>query len=285
MIESFNPQLESSQEEKEGIQKMRLMVMLGARMQNPNGLEGWQFPLFVPNQTSTGTSLPGEVSGGFARMTAVETELRNRKDDKKTMVLVTGGKEKTGESRADEAARQLVDRYGLSSDTVASFGGAGSTLGNVGATMEYIQEHAEQLGKVHEIEIVTNDYHMLRAWIIFSSGILKYVSDNDLDVSPEDKAEIERLLDEGMPKDDTWKPENIETTREAVMKILAPYFSDSPISIQPVVVEEVLGSSVGDDAEAKKRYARMLRNNEWVRKTLEFEYKGIKDLLAGRYKK
>ena len=158
--------------------------MLGARMYP--GKEGLVFPLTLPEIQRPHESVVGRTSGGFARMRAVQGEYRKLPLKGEMIVLVTGGQEKGIGSRADEAANALVSRYGLLPETVVSIGGRGSTLGNAAATVEYISLHKDQLGDIDTVEIVTNDYHMLRAWIMFSSGALEAMG-KKLEVSKEDK--------------------------------------------------------------------------------------------------
>ena len=273
----------SLQQKEHGEQKSRVVVMLGARMIDPKGTGEWQFPLVSPDQMNSGTSLPGEVSGGWSRMRAIQSEYQKaqREDPaSKTFVLVTSGKDSSGVSRSKEAAERLVGNYGLPPDSVASIAGIGTTLDNAAAAGEYLREHRETLGDVRNIDLVTNDYHMLRAWIMFSRGILKSTTDKTLKVSLEDKQKIKILLDEGLPDSDAWSEERITETRKKVMEVLIPYFSDSKIRVDPVIVEETLEH----DTFAKERYAGMLRNNKWVKETIQFEYQGIKDLLDGKYK-
>ncbi|MES2409147.1 MAG: ElyC/SanA/YdcF family protein [Patescibacteria group bacterium] len=269
-------------------QKKRVMVYLGARMtprniEDEGGKKKWAFKLFTPNQTNAGTSLPGEVSGGFSRQEAVKIAYEDaKKTGEEIIVLATGGNEKSGDSRADEAAKRLVDTEGIAKEDVVSIGGQGSTLGNAGATLEYIQAHKEDLGDVKKVEIVTNDFHMLRAWVMFSQAMLKLTADKDLEITPEEKEKIYSLLEEGTPKEEgVWDPKKIKETREKVMEILKPKFEASTIAVSPVVAEEVLENT---HEESKVRYAHTIRNNKWVTKTVQFEYKGMRDLLDGKYK-
>jgi len=94
--------------------------------------------------------LPGEVSGGSSRMRAVQAafqqSLRLGRDE--LLILVTGGNERDGSSRADEATRQLVSRYGLPANAVISIRGAGSTIGNAAATAEYIRRNPHVAGEL-----------------------------------------------------------------------------------------------------------------------------------------
>jgi hypothetical protein len=262
------------------VQKKRILVMLGARMVNPDGPKGWDFPLYSLDQQNSGTSLSGEVSGGASRMRALETLYKNQKG-KETIILVTGGKDQlTGASKAKEASRQLSERYGLPAESVVAVSGAGSTLGNAGATMEYIHAHKTELGEVREIGIVTNDYHMLRAWIMFSQAMLKLTAEKDLQISPDDMAAIREVLEDGSPEKHTWNVGTVQKTRQEVMRILVPYFAESKVQVVPVVVEDVLE----EGGISREKYAELLRTNEWVKKTISFEQKGVLDLLEGKYK-
>lgn len=253
--------------------------MLGARTIDSKGTGEWQFPLVTPDQTNIGTPLSGEVSGGWSRMRAIQSEHQRHKQER-VAVLVTAGKDSGGESESQKAAQELSKRYGLPPNSVISLGGVGTTLGNAQATLDYIRSHADSLGKVQEIELATNDYHMLRAWIMFSKEVGERATDTALEISEEDKRDIKRVLDEGMSANPV---ENLKQVREQVMAILRPYFATSPIRIIPLVVEEVLEKNTVPEP-AKVRYARMLRGNQMVTRTIEFEYRGIKDFLDGTYR-
>jgi DUF218 domain-containing protein len=260
----------------------RILVLLGARMIRTRGPDRWRFPLFIEEPTNSTTCLPGEVSGGSSRMRAVQAEYDKLCEGTaagELLVLVTGGNEREGSSRADEAARQLVSRYGLPAEAVVSVRGAGSTLGNAAATVEYIQSHRHVAGDIRSIAIVTNDYHMLRAWIVFSRHMLVATTGTKLVVSAAEQERIRRILLDGLPVDQPWSPGHIKKDRERVMNILRPHFSAAGIRITPLVVEETLERSL-KHPEAARRYASRLRINIWARKTLGFEYKGVMDLLS-----
>lgn len=265
---------------------MRIVVYLGARMHETNasdldGNKKWAFPLFTENQANTGTPLPGEVSGGFSRQEAIrKLHHKAQEADERMLVLVTGGNERTGVVRDDIAASRLVHEENLPEEAVIPIDGAGSTRGNALAALRYLEEHKESLHGVSELEIVTNDFHMLRSWIMFSSVFLEHATGDQLTVSREDQERIFEILEKGTPKEhEQFDPVNVRTTREEVMEILKKYFERSSVRIIPKVVEEVLEE--GNEAEA--RYARMLRNNEWAVKTLVYEYQGVRQLLLGTY--
>jgi hypothetical protein len=216
-------------------------------------------------------------------MRAIQTEynkLRESGAAQALFVLVTGGNERDGSSRADEAARQLVSRYGLPGHAVASIRGAGSTRGNASATVEYIQSQPLVARDARTIEIVTNDYHMLRAWIVFSREMLKATTGTQLSVSVTEQQRIRRILMDGLPIDLRWSQGRVKKDRDRVMKILRPHFSTSAIKSTPLVVEETLARR-SEHPEVARRYASRLRNSIWARKTLRFEYECIIDMLGG----
>jgi uncharacterized SAM-binding protein YcdF (DUF218 family) len=258
-----------------------ILVLLGARMARTRGPDRWRFPLFLEEPDGSATGLPGEVSGGSSRMRAIQAEyarLRETHGIHKLLVLVTGGEESDGSSRANEATQQLVWRYGLPADAVVSIRGAGSTLGNSAATVEHIRARPHIAGDVSSIAIVTNDYHMLRAWIIFSRDMLLATTGTELVVSIAEQDRIRRILRDGLPADPRWTQGRVKKDRERVMKILRPHFAPSRIEMTPLVVEEVLERSSG--CPAALRYAARLRNSMWAKETLRFEYERVMELLG-----
>src|SRR5947207_12284627 len=113
------------------VSPQRVLVMPGARMVRSPSSAGWHFPLFTAE--GNGLSPAGAVSGGAARMRAIQVEFRkiHKCEAGGTLIaLVTGGREIDGASRAREAARQLVARYGLPAGAVQALESGGSTLGN-----------------------------------------------------------------------------------------------------------------------------------------------------------
>jgi DUF218 domain len=217
-------------------------------------------------------------------MRAAQSELQTASDPDALTFLVTGGSEiVNGEvySRAEECRRMLVSRYGLPPRQVVSIGGRGSTIGNASATFEYLSAHRDELGDVTKIEIITNDYHMLRSWILFSRGMLEVTK--RFGVTEQDKTRVALILDQSLIERPS-APERVRETRERVMSILRPYFEESRVWVTPIVVEEALerdGATVGD--VAKIRYARQLRNHKAVQSSIPFEYSGIKKILAEDY--
>ena len=252
--------------------------MLGARMYKGN--DGLVFPLTIPERERPDESVVKRTSGGFARMRTVQGEYKKAAWKGDMVALITGGEESGIGSRADEAAKNLVSRYGLPAESVVSIGGQGNTLGNAAATVEYISSHHEELGDVDTVEIVTNDYHMLRAWVLFSMGMLK-AAGGTFAVSKEDQERVAEYLDAGLLGD--WNARRIKDTRETVMRILESYFTVSKVKIEPVVAEEMFELAGREGNRAKGKYAALLRNNAALQEVLRSEYTGIKQLLDGTY--
>ena len=257
----------------------RVVVMLGARMIRAGGGDNWHFPLFSPGSVNPQTGIEGEVSGGDSRMRAIESQYDQELAEGKDMkVFVTGGKETksgNGESRAEEAAKKLVSKYHLDASAVIALPGQGSTVGNAESIAQYLQAHTEELGNVKDIEIVTNRYHMLRAWFMFSIALRRVTANLDTAISKEDQQEVEGLLDAAL-SEETSDPNTIKSTQDEIIGILSKYFSDSAITVTPRVVEDTLRES---DEPGRIHYADLLESNENVRLTVKAEYEGIKKLL------
>jgi hypothetical protein len=251
----------------------RLIVLLGARMRETRAPFGWHFPLFLAEEGHERGGIPGEVSGGGSRMRAIKALYERTTECIKPQlhILVTGGNERNGDSRADEAARQLVGRYGLPQEAVVSIRGEGSTVGNAAATADYVAGNPNFIWQDATMEIVTNDYHMLRAWIIFSMqmGNGKFC----LTLSTHDQSCIEGILLGGLPTNEGWSASRIREDRNAVIAILRPYFHGK-WNIVTRVVEDVLENE-SHKIRSTRRYAQRLRNNMWVKQTLCLEYERV----------
>ena len=258
----------------------RLLVLLGARMVKRGRLGRWQFPLFLEEPHRFFEWLPGEVSGGSSRMRGVQAvyETSDHGARQNFLVLVTGGTECDGSSRSDEAARQLVWRYGLPERCVVSIRGAGSTIGNAAATAEHIKYNSHLLVGNNAIEIVTNDYHMLRAWIIFSKKMREMAGRPELTISAAEQRHIGQILADGLAEKFGWSPSRVRADRKQVMEVLRPHFFGT-LSIEPLVVEEILEHQ-SPCPSSGQRYARRLRNSTWVMRTIRLEYDRIIKLLG-----
>ena len=97
-----------------------------------------------------------------------------------------------------------------------------------------------------------------------------------------DKEKIQGYLNAGLLGE--WNARRIKDTRDTVMPVLEPYFAGSKIKIEPVVAEDMFEFAGRDGNAAKGKYAELLRNNPVMPEVLRSEYKGIMDLLEGRYK-
>jgi hypothetical protein len=265
---------------EQATRKKRVVVLLPGLMYLAKG--GLVFPLTISQTQRPEDSVVGRTGGASSRMRAVQSEYQrsSRKDD--LFILATGGPEKGGiGSRAEGHANALVERYSLPPESVVSIEGRPNTLGDATAAIEYVLSHKDKLGDVDTIEIVTNDYHMLRTWIMFSSKALE-AAGKKLEVSEQDKENIKNILDASFLGQ--WDARRMKDTRDVVMQILTPYFAESKIKIKPIVAEEVLEFEGQEGNTAKGKYAELLRNNSVMPEVLRAEYKGVIDFLEGRYK-
>ena len=199
----------------------------------------------------------------------------SRYPDGTLTVLATGGIERDGSSRAMEAARQLVKKYGLPSNVVHAIESGGSTYGNALATAAYINALP---AKVRDIHLVTNNYHMLRTWIFFSIALLRPDLTSGPKIAETDLIVLSNVLEQGFS---SAHPDSVSECRRAAIDILSPYFARLQDRLTPVVVEDVLYMTRD---VAARRYAVLLRFNACVREQLRRECKGVMDLLSGRYR-
>ena len=302
----------------------RIIVMPGARMVRTKG-GNWRFPLVAPDKRNTDTAgvFPGEVSGGTSKMRAIQSLFLKAPKDRNMIVLVTGGSEliggsrlktyltqvftrpypnrrdlwrllpprRTHYSRSDEAARQLSGKYTPEAHVV-SLGGAGSTQGNAEAVMRYLVEHRGTLGEISEIELVENEYKMLRAWIMFSAHMLKRTTNKDFTVTPEHQQRIVEILSEG----NTAGVDSIEVHLDKTRRVMAfltgkndekvNYFKESEITIKPISVEETIETNGPNTEDARREeYVRRVRSDPTLLATLQFERQGVIDFIRGNYRK
>ncbi len=138
---------EVASQEKEPQPATRIIVMLGSRMKKTGSKDnpGFAFPLISEKPEGKFGDLPVEVSGGDSRMRAVQAMYqeytKKQNPGQKLLIFTTGGKEKSGESRADEAAKKLTKKYHIPEDIIQSLGSAVSTLGNANTLAEYIEKN------------------------------------------------------------------------------------------------------------------------------------------------
>ena len=265
-------------EQKKNKQKTSVIVMAGARMKEvkKRGKKEWVFPLII-KKTKEG-KLPVEVSGGDIRMRAVsiiyQGYLKSKRPNENLLILVTGGREKSGHSRSFQAKKKLVKDYNIPREIIKSLGGKGSTLGNVKAVFSFIKKNKKLFSQIKEIEIVTNDFHIIRAWLMFSFESYKLSRNKNLKIKNQDIKKIKKILDKSLGQ---------STYKEAMKKIesiMKPYLSQLSFKVKPIIAENIIASSglIG------KVYREFIIRNKWFQKTRKLEKKGIIDFLNGRYK-
>ncbi len=286
METSFENPLPAKERKEQQKQKTRILVMLGARLL-PNMNEDKYPPRFPLVNESQKEGMPKEVAGGDSRMRAIEQVYKEYIEDNPEVgenfkVFTTGGVEKmqtesgTKEfSRAQEAERKLSQKYGLPEDILQALPSGGSTLGNAAALAKWVNQHYESVGDVHEIEIVTNEFHMTRAWIMFTMAFYKNEYGRDLELHPDDAKEIEAILESTLSDEENGD----RNALKQVQGIYEKYLESLPLRVKPLVVEDILVRK-GDSG---KKYAEMIRNNTFVLATRKNERDGIRDFIHGRY--
>jgi len=275
-------------------QRNRIIVMLGARLFQKGMGNGFP-PRFPLVNESAKEGMPKEVSGGDSRMRAIQQLYKEFLEGKKNgngaenfHVFTTGGEEKikleeSDEvlflSRANEAKKKLITKYGLPKEVMTeSVSSSGSTIGNAAAISNWIKNHHDvnMVNDVKEIEIVTNEFHMTRAWIMFSMAFYKNEFGKDLEIPQEDLSMIENILDETLDNEDNGD----KTELFEIQKIFEKYLKNITVHVKPVIVEDVLARKGSEGRE----YAKKIKENEFVKQTRLNERNGIKDLIHGRYK-
>lgn len=260
------------------------IVMLGARLRLRNG-DPSLAPLFPLINKSLKQGSGIEVSGGDSRMRAVSLLCDRYRDGSESAattpfrILTTGGTEKIPQgdwnalelSRADEAAKKLHRQYGIPEGIIESLPSGGSTLGNAEAVADWLARHDE----IAKIEIVTNRYHMLRAWIMFESVLYEKELGHAPAFDTDTVAEIEKILNK-TPADPKYGD---NATLDSARAILVPMFESLHVSVIPVIVEDVLLRS----NERDRRYARMIDRNPLIRKASISERRGTLHFLRGTY--
>ena len=276
------------------VQKNRIVVMLGARLFQ-EGMGNGLPPRFPLVNESVKEGMPKEVSGGDSRMRAIQQlyeEFLEKKENGSSAenfhVFTTGGEEKIklGESeevlflsRANEARKKLIAKYDLPKEIMAeAVSSSGSTIGNAAAVSHWIKNHHDIniANDVKEVEIVTNEFHMMRAWIMFSMAFYKNEFGKDIEISQEDILAIEKILDETLSDENNGD----KTELTEIQKIFEKYLKDVAIHVKPVIAEEV----VARKGLAGLEYAEKIKENEFVKQARSSERNGIKDLIHGRYK-
>jgi hypothetical protein len=290
-------------QEAEVRQKARVVVMMGSKMEQgvstKKGQEGqkthWQFPWIVyrprnEQGKTIGAGRPDDLASGFSRLRALEAYYHQHqvsRPDKDFLVLVTGGweydeqKKKTA-SRAKEAQRLLTRKHGLPEKAVdLAQSESSSTLGNVESVLGYLETHRKRLGDVQELEILTNEWHSLRSWLMFQKGIYEKETGGQLKIKEVDFKKVKEILDQEIATDPEIMRRQIKERHAQVQNLLQPYFDGLKPQLKNVTVEEVLEKEDG----ARQRYAGMLIKHPLLRERMKLEHQGIIDLLRGRYEK
>lgn len=284
-FERLGKEQETSVENQEK-QKTRIVVMLGARFfQKEHGNEyPPRFPLILESKKE---GMSKEVVGGDVRMRAIEQlykEFENEQEEGESFrVFTTGGTEEipleSGEtlkfSRAEMAEDKLERKYGIPDELVETLPSGGSTLGNAAKLAEWVKEHREEIGSVGEIEIVTNEFHMARAWLMFSLAVYKNETGKDLVFSEEEIQAIEKVLDETLPDVENGDINELEKIQE----LLKPHLDGLSLAIKPQIAEDILKRR----GAGGEKYGELIRHNEHLQETRGFERQGIKDLVNGKY--
>ncbi len=290
MFESLETTLDKPQENKiERLrQKTRIIVMLGARFFQKG--EGNEFPPRFPLVLeSKKQGMPKEVVGGDVRMRAIEQlyeefQSSEENQDTRLRIFTTGGTEEidipeTGEtlkiSRAKQAENKLEVKYGLPRDIVETLPSGGSTIGNAKALAEWLENNKEEVGQIDEIEIITNEFHISRAWLMFAMALYKNETGQDLTLTEDERREIHTVLDETLLDEEFGDKRELAT----VQAILGSYVGGLTLRVKPLIAEDILARR----GPSGIKYGELIRDNEYVQETRGFERQGIKDLIDGKY--
>ena len=290
MFESFGVTLDEPKEnQSEQLrQKTRVVVMLGARFfQKGKGNEfPPRFPLVLESKKE---GMPKEVVGGDVRMRAIEQlyeEFQGSEENQSTRlrIFTTGGTEEidipeTGEtlkiSRAEQAENKLEVKYGLPTDIVETLPSGGSTIGNAKALAEWLENNKEEIGQIEEVEIITNEFHISRAWLMFAMAIYKNETGRDLVLTENEREEIHSVVDETLLDKEFGDKRELAT----LQAVLSPYVDSLPLRVKPLIAEDILARR----GPSGIKYGELIRHNEYVQETRGFERQGIKDLIDGKY--
>lgn len=277
--------VEKREQEK---QKMEIVVMLGASLRETPNAQFEHFPLHLDTTKKDmpigRDGKPKEVSGGDSRLRALE-EYQEKYPN--IHIFTTGGTEKIKKedgsikeiSRADAAREKLLKKYHFSENIVTALPSGGSTQGNAKALASWVDEHREIVGKLEKMHILTNEFHMTRAWIMFVHALYSIEHDgaNLINIiTEEDKKNIKDILHNTLEDRDNGDHQALEKIR----KIYAEYIKDLPVEVEPIIVEDVLAAS---KEKGKQEYARLIKYDSLVQKARFNERKGIGDLLDGTY--
>lgn len=268
---------------------MEIFVVLGAR--TPKNDKGEIiFPLVATTRTNSDTSIQGEVSGGWVRMTGLRILRQQLLQDIRPsdmLVFVTGGKEPDVErSRAENMSKALVEHYGFNAAQVIPVTGEkATTQGNAESIIRYLSEERFTNSTPLVIHLVTNDYHMLRAWLLFAMAFYKHNHHADFALPSNDietiRAILTKALDTLAPHT-VCDPDSFREVRDHVLSIVRPHLIGRlPVQLECCVVEDIFQHS---HQPLMQKYSEWLREHPKVLETTRLEYQGILDLLEGKYR-
>ncbi len=275
--------IENSAEQNK--QKSEMVIVLGASLNETRHGQYENFPLHVkgnPKANLEKDGEPVEVVGGDARQRAVVQYVKKfKKDnpDKNINIFTVGGVEQSGKSRAKEMRKKLIVKHKLDRDMVHALPSTGSTFGNARALAEWAKNHPDKVGKLKKIKILTNGFHAMRAWAMFTHALHEEYLGKDLanEMSDDDKKKIEKILTDTLE-------DQIKGDMKALRKIqqvYAKYLENDPIKVDVIIAENMIALS-GEPAHQK--YAKLLRTDSLVQQARINERKGLNDLLAGKYR-
>ncbi|MGC9605260.1 MAG: YdcF family protein [Minisyncoccia bacterium] len=266
---------------------MEFFVLLGAR--TPRNERGEiTFPLVAGTRTNSNASMEEEVSGGWARMGGLrilKQQFTSNVHPSDLIVFVTGGQEPGADaSRAENMARALVETFGFDPAKVIPIRGKGSTQGNAESIIRYMVEKKYMKKTPLVLNLVTNDYHMLRAWLLFAFAFYEHHNGTSLVLPAEDIETIRTILKKATEKLAEKKkcdPDAFREVRDHVLSIVRPHLlGELAVQLEPCVVEDIFQHT---HRHLLERYAEWLREHPKVLETTKYEYKGVMDLLEGKY--
>jgi len=273
-------------------QKLEMVVMLGASFRGLPKMSFEHFPLHLDTTKRDmpigRDGLPKEVVGGDVRLRAIVQyveQFKNSNQGKNIHIFTTGGPEKgvsddyKQTSRALAARGKLINKHDLPEDLVTAIKSSGSTLGNAKALALWAKEHKDVVGKLETIKILTNEFHMTRAWVMFV-GAMYSEENNGGDIfkimSTEDKELIKQTLADTLSDITNGDHQALKKIKQ----IFAKYLSKASVKVESLVAEDILLSS---QEKGSQKYAKLVKYDPLVQAARVNERIGIGDLLDGKY--
>lgn len=156
------------------------VIVLGAFMHKNAKTGKWELPTIIEED-------PGKVVGGHSRAIAVQQLFNERLAPK---FIVTGGVQDDGAdgvSRAETLKQLMTQKYKVPEENVVAVTTVGNTLGNLDDTVKYLKAHPELL-KLKKIAILSNEWHLERAMMMFSDN--HYFDENNIELTAISSEEI-----------------------------------------------------------------------------------------------